>query len=62
MQLYSKGQVISTHAPPHYILEDSNFDFRNVVRCGLDIPKEKWLNNMYLQTVETLFRRHIFGL
>ena len=35
--------------PPHYILEDSNFDFRYVRLCDFDIPREKWLN--YLQTV-----------
>ena len=28
--------------------------------CGLDIPTEKWLNN--LQTVETLIRRRDLGL
>ena len=44
-------------APPHYTLEDSNFDFRNVRLCDLGIPREKWLN--YLQTVETLIRCHI---
>ena len=36
----------------HDILEDSNFDFRCVRLCNLDIPREKWLN--YLQTVETM--------
>ena len=46
-----------THCPPHYILEDSNFDFRYVRLCDIDILREKWLN--YLQTVETLIRRHI---
>ena len=35
-----------------YILEDSNFSFRYVRLCDLDIPREKWFN--YLQTVETL--------
>ena len=42
---------------PHYILEDSNFDFRYVRLCDLDIPREKWLN--YLQTVETMIRRRV---
>ena len=42
---------------PHYILEDSNLDFRYITLCDLDIPREKWLN--YLQTVETLIRSHI---
>ena len=44
-----------TPPPPHFILEDSNFYFRYVMLCDLDIPREKWLN--YLQTVETLIRR-----
>ena len=26
---------------PHFILEDSNFDFRYVRLCDLDIPREK---------------------
>ena len=26
---------------PYYILEDSNFDFRYVKLCELDIPREK---------------------
>ena len=43
--------------PPHYILEDSNFDLRYVRLCDLDILREKWLN--YLQTVETLIRRRV---
>ena len=30
------------------ILEDSNFDFRHVKLCDLDIARENWLN--YLQT------------
>ena len=38
--------------PPHYILEESNFSFRYVRLCDLDIPREKW--QKYLQTVETL--------
>ena len=44
----------------HYILEEFNFNFRQVrapVRLyDLDILREKWLN--YLQTVETLIRCH----
>ena len=43
--------------PPHYILEDSNFDLRYIRLSDLDIPREKWLN--YLQTVETLMRCHV---
>ena len=39
---------------PQYLLEDSNFGFRYVRLCDLDIPWENWLN--YLQTVETLIR------
>ena len=46
-----------TPTPQHYILEDTNFDFRYVRPCDLDIPREKWLN--CLQTVETLIRGHI---
>ena len=42
---------------PHYILIDSNFNFSYDRLCGLDIPKEKWLN--YLQAVETLIRRRV---
>ena len=42
---------------PHYILEESNFNFRYVRLCDWDIPREKWLN--YLQTVETLIRCRI---
>ena len=42
---------------PCYILEDSNFDFRYVRLCDLDIPRENWLN--YWQTVETLIRCRI---
>ena len=43
--------------PPRNILEDSNFDFRYVALCELDIPREKWLN--YLQTMETQSRRRV---
>ena len=39
---------------PHYILEESNFNFRYVLLWDIHIPREKWLN--YLQTVETLIR------
>ena len=42
---------------PHYILEESNFNFRYIRLWDLHIPREKWLN--YLQTVETLIRRRI---
>ena len=42
---------------PHYILEESNFNFRYIWLSDLHIPREKWLN--YLQTVETLIRRRI---
>ena len=41
---------------PHYILEVSNFDFRYIRLCDLDIPKEKGLN--YLQTMATLIKLH----
>ena len=41
-------------------MEDSNFDFRYVRLCNLDIPREKCLN--YLQTMETLIRHHILHL
>ena len=41
----------------HYILEDSNFDFRYARLCDLDILRQKRFN--YLQTVETLIRCHI---
>ena len=40
------------NSPTNYILEDSNFNFRYVRLCDLDIPRGKWLN--YLQSVETL--------
>ena len=36
------------NSPTQYRLEDSNFDFRYVRLCNLDIHREKWLN--YLQT------------
>ena len=39
---------------PYNILEDSNFNFRYVRLCDLDVHREKWLN--YLQMVETLIR------
>ena len=42
---------------PHYILEDSNFDFRYVRLCDLVILREKWFN--YLQTVNTPIRCRI---
>ena len=29
---------------PNYILEESNFNFRYVRLCDLDVPKEQWLN------------------
>ena len=37
-----------------YILKVSNFNFRCVKLCDLDIRREKWI--VYLQTVETLIR------
>ena len=40
---------------PHYILEESNFNFRYVQLWDLHIPRENRLT--YLQTVETLIRR-----
>ena len=39
------------HHHTHYILEESNFNFRYVGLRDLDIPRKKWLN--YLQAVET---------
>ena len=39
---------------PHYILEDSYFNFRYVRLCDWAISTENWLN--YLQTVETQIR------
>ena len=39
---------------PHYILEESNFNFRYTRLWDLHILREKWLN--YLQTVETVIR------
>ena len=36
---------------PHCVLEESNFNFRYIRLCDLDIPREKWLK--YLQTVAT---------
>ena len=32
------------NCPALYNLEDSNFDFRYVRLCDLDILREKWLN------------------
>ena len=43
-----------TEHSQHYILEESNFNFRYILLWDLHIPREKWLN--YLQTVETLIR------
>ena len=42
-----------THTNTHFILKESNFNFRNVSQCDLDI--EKWL--YYLQKVKTLISR-----
>ena len=42
---------------PHYILEESNFNFRYARQGDLHIPREKQL--IYLQTVETLIRRRV---
>ena len=50
------GRLNELNSPP-YILEESNFNFRYVGLCDLDIPGEKWLT--YLQTVDTLIRCHI---
>ena len=38
------------------MLEESNFHFKYVRLCDLDITREKWLNNW--QTVETLMMLH----
>ena len=53
-QLMSLTHFRQNKPPPHYILEDLNFSFRDVRLCDLDIPREKWL--ICLQTVETLIR------
>ena len=29
---------------PHYLLEELNFNFRYVMLCDFDIPREKWLS------------------
>ena len=47
----TKACLYNAELPPNCILEKSNFNFRHVRLCDLDIPREKWLN--YLQTVET---------
>ena len=41
----------------HYILEESNFNFRYVGLCDLEILREQKLN--YLQTVETLISKQL---
>ena len=41
---------------PMLCIRGSNFHFRYVKLCDLDIPREKWFN--YLQTVDTLIRCH----
>ena len=50
VQSFDMALVNCPSNPSHYtcILEDSNFNFRYVRLCDLDILKEKWLN--YLQT------------
>ena len=52
INLFKTEQIL-----PHYILEESIFDFRYSRLYDVDIPKGKWL--IYLQTVETLIRHHI---
>ena len=52
--LWLKLTLSTEQIPLHYILEESNFDFRYVRLCDLDISREKWLN--HLQIVETLKR------
>ena len=57
--LVKKVGLYSTHSGlnklnSHYILEESNFNFRYVRQCDLDTFREKWLN--YLQTVDILIR------
>ena len=49
-----------SHSVPHYILEESNFNFRYVRLWYLHIPREQWLN--YLQKVEILIRHRILHL
>ena len=50
--IYTFTHCILNELPPHYILEETNFNFRYVRLCDLDILWEKWIN--FLQTVETL--------
>ena len=47
-----------THTLYIYILAESNFNFRCIRLCDLDIPRVKWLS--YFQIVETLMRRRIW--
>ena len=54
---HSFNPLYTEQTLPHYILEESNFNFRYIRRWDLHIPREKWIN--YLQTVETLIRRRI---
>ena len=44
--------------PSHYILDESNLNFRYVSLCALDTSREKMLN--FLQTMETLIKRLIW--
>ena len=38
------GMLNQSIIDPDYILEESNFNFRYVWLCNLDIPRENWLN------------------
>ena len=33
--------------PPHYLLEESNFNVRYVKLCDLDVLSEKWLSYLH---------------
>ena len=51
---YYINPLYTEYILPHYILAESNFNFRYIRLWDLHIPKEKWLK--YLQTVETQIR------
>ena len=48
------GELTHFRLSPHFILEKSNFKFRYVKLCDLDITSENWLS--YLQTLDTLIK------
>ena len=59
-----KGQhIFLLNKLSRYILEESNFNFRYVRLCELDIPREKWLNDLKSDAAESgsaLFANHPF--